>query len=324
MKKIVSSLLMFVGVFAAIIYSACNSSEKGAVKEPTTKEELGAMLFSDPILSQGNQVSCASCHIPQYAFADTSATSKGVDGKMGTRNSPSVMNLSSRIFFFHDGRAESMEQQAVGPIENPVEMNLPISEAVKKVNENENYKKYFNKIYNGKATHENMIDAIVAFEKTLETSNSPFDRFMHGDTTAISESAKRGQQIFNVKGKCFDCHFGPDFTGDEFRNIGLYNGKDLNDAGRSEITKNKSDIGKFKVPGLRNIAVTGPYMHNGMFKTLEEVIDYYNTPQQFVSGSINADSLLLKPLNLSVDEKSDLLAFLKSLTDDRFKTVQPK
>lgn len=301
---------------------ACGSSEKeNTIIAPTTKEELGKLLFSDPILSQNNQISCASCHIPEYAFSDTSALSIGVDGKIGTRNTPSAMNQNARSFFFHDGRAESLEEQAAGPIENPVEMNLPIAEAIKKLNNNKAYHEYFKTIYKKSPDRESILDAIASFERTLETSNSPFDRYMRGDSTAISESAKRGQEIFNVKGKCFDCHFGPDFTGDDFKNIGLYNGKELNDRGRSEITKNEADIGKFKVPGLRNIAVTAPYMHNGMFKTLTEVIDYYNTPTDFVKGAINLDTLIQKPLNLTTEEKNDLLEFLKTFTDDRFKTV---
>jgi cytochrome c peroxidase len=324
MKNQVKTIASISLMILILGYVACTSDNKTTVKEPLTKKELGEMLFSDPILSQGNQVSCASCHIPEHAFADTSATSKGVDGKRGTRNTPSAMNLAARNSFFHDGRSETLEDQAVGPIENPIEMNLPMAEAVKKLNASKLYVERFKNIYGERPKRENIIDAMVTFEKSLETSNSPFDRFMHDDTSAISESAKRGQKIFNIKGKCFDCHFGPDFTGDEFRNIGLYNGRELNDVGRFGITQKKEDIGKFKVPGLRNIAMTAPYMHNGMFKTLEEVIDYYDTPTQFVQGSINADSLLLKPLGLTVQEKSDLLEFLKSLTDERFKTVSKK
>lgn len=311
--------LLFI-IFCSLIVS-CSNNEKTSKTAPTTKEELGELLFFETLLSQNNKVSCASCHIPAYAFSDTSAVSKGVDGKTGTRNTPSAMNQNARSFFFHDGRAESLEEQAAGPIENPVEMNLPIAEAIKKLNENKEYHEYFNKIYNKSADRESILDAIAAFERTLETSNSPFDRYMKGDSTAISISAQRGQEIFNVKGKCFDCHFGPDFTGDDFKNIGLYNGKELNDRGRSEITKNDADIGKFKVPGLRNISVTAPYMHNGMFKTLTEVIDYYNTPTDFVKGGVNLDTLVQKPLNLTTQEKTDLLEFLKSLTDDRFKTI---
>lgn len=320
-------ILIFTGITLLFIMSCGSESGKTneqVRKEPATKEELGEMLFSDPILSQNNSISCASCHIPSHAFADTSAVSKGVDGRTGNRNTPSAMNLSARNFFFHDGRSKSLEDQAAGPIENPVEMNLPIAEAVRKLNADKNYTNYFKKIFKELPSRETLLDAIASFERTLETSNTPFDRFMKDDTGAISEAAKRGQKIFNIKGKCFDCHFGPDFTGDEFRNIGLYDGKKLNDAGRFIVTKDSSDIGKFKVPGLRNIAITGPYMHNGMFKTLKEVIDYYDTPSAFVKGSINTDSLLLKPLNLSVQEKSDLLEFLESFTDDRFKSTAKK
>ncbi|MDQ3046684.1 MAG: c-type cytochrome, partial [Bacteroidota bacterium] len=198
---------------------------------------------------------------------------------------------------------------------------IPISEIIRKLNENKYYSRFFQKIYQAPASKENLVDALASFERTLETGNTPFDRFMRDDTTAISESAKRGQIIFNKKGKCFDCHFGPDFTGDEFRNIGLYNGQDLNDAGRFEVTKDSTDLGKFKVPGLRNISVTAPYMHNGMFRTLKEVVDFYDKPEQFIKNSINTDTLLSKPLNLTADEKLDLIEFLKTLTDDRFKNT---
>jgi len=138
------------------------------------------------------------------------------------------------------------------------------------------------------------------------------------DTTGFGKSEQRGQVIFNEKGKCFDCHFGPDFTADQFRNIGLFNGKDLNDSGRFVVTRKLADLGKFKTPGLRNISVTAPYMHNGMHKTLREVIDYYNEPDKFVKNSINRDTLLIKPLNLTEVEKKDLENFLMSLTDRRF------
>jgi cytochrome c peroxidase len=134
----------------------------------------------------------------------------------------------------------------------------------------------------------------------------------------MSDDAVKGREIFMQKGKCFDCHFSPDFTGDEFRNIGLYNEKNFNDKGRFGQTLNPQDLGKFKVPGLRNVAVTAPYMHNGQFKTLREVIDYYDNPDAFVPNSINRDSLLARPLGLSEEEKSQLLAFLQALTDDRY------
>lgn len=302
-----------------IILFGCNSKQPETIKIPNTKEELGELLFFDPILSSTNKISCASCHIPEFAFSDTTSFSKGVDGKIGTRNTPSAMNQAARNLFFHDGRAQSLEEQAIGPIENPVEMNMPIYELIKKINASEFYVTQFKKLYNEKPSKENLSNAIALYERTLETSNSPFDNYMNGDETAINEAAKRGQLIFNEKGKCFDCHFGPDFTGDEFRNIGLYNGKELNDVGRFEVTKDSADIGKFKVPGLRNIAVTAPYMHNGMFHTLEEVIEYYTNPSLFVKNSINTDTLISKPTLLTNEEKLDLLSFLHTLTDKRFK-----
>jgi cytochrome c peroxidase len=225
------------------------------------------------------------------------------------------MNVMYRESYFWDGRAKTLEEQALFPIENPIEMNLKISEAVKRLNASTEYRSIFNLIYKEKPGKKNLADALAAYERTLETAITPFDAFAKGDSTAISESAKRGQLIFNFEGHCFDCHFGPDFTGDEFRNIGLYNEKNLNDAGRFDITKNENDKGKFKVPGLRNVAITGPYMHNGMFKTLREVIDYYSEPEKFVSGSINTDKITQNGFRLNELQKQDLEAFLISLTD---------
>lgn len=304
----------------ALIAVSCSAgSGEKQLKEPGSKEELGELLFHDSILSRGEQVSCASCHKPGFAFADTVAFSVGVDGIVGTRNTPSAMNMSARNFYFHDGRSETLEEQAGGPMENPNEMDIPLSLIVKKLNKHRQYRSFFVKIFGNKATKENLVEALAAYERTLETNNTAFDHFMNGeDTLAFSASAQRGREIFNEKGKCFDCHFGPDFTGDDFKNIGLFNGKNLNDSGRFLITRNPEDLGSFKVPGLRNIAVTKPYMHNGMFRTLKEVIDYYDRPDKFVPDAVNRDTSLAKPLNLTPQEKKDLEAFLLSLTDYRF------
>jgi cytochrome c peroxidase len=295
-------------------------NEQNMLKEPASSEELGKLLFFDPILSSTNKVSCASCHKPEHAFADNVPFSFGVDSLPGGRNTPSAMNLASRISFFHDGRADSLEQQAAGPIENPVEMNLPLTEAVNKLRAHKQYKNFFQKIYGKQPDKESLLKAIADFERTLETSDTPYDNYVNGsDTTHFSESAKRGRQVFLKKGKCFDCHFGPDFTGDDFRNIGLFDGKTLNDSGRYVISRQQNDLGRFKVPGLRNIAVTAPYMHNGMFKTLAEVIDYYDNPSAFVKNPVNRDTLLNAPLHLSSVEKKDLEEFLRSLTDQQFR-----
>lgn len=286
--------------------------------EPTDTIELGAMLFNDPILSSDQSVSCASCHIPAFAFSDTSALSKGVGGQLGTRNTPGITNMTAREHFFWDGRAATLEQQVIGPIENPVEMNLPIPIAIERLKAHPKYKRYFKHFYGRQVDKEALSNALASFIRTLETSNTPFDSYVNGNRSAMSESAIRGRLVFMKKGKCFDCHFTPDFTGDEFRNIGLFDGEKLNDTGRFDVTKKEEDKGKFKVPGLRNVALTAPYMHNGQFKTLREVIDYYDEPDKFGIHSIGRDTLLQRPLGLTETEKTDLEAFLRALTDKRF------
>jgi cytochrome c peroxidase len=313
--------IAFFLLFIIFGLNSCRNDQKQEkiLKEPASVEELGELLFHDSILSRGEQISCASCHKPQFAFADNVPFSFGVDSIKGGRNTPSSMNMSARNFYFHDGRSETLEDQAGGPMENPVEMDIPLSVIVRKLNNHKQYRAFFIKVFGTPANKQNLVEAIAAFERTLETNQSAFDLYNNEtDTTLFSASAKRGQIIFNEKGKCFDCHFGPDFTNDDFKNIGLFNGKDLNDSGRYIISRDPKDIGSFKVPGLRNIAITKPYMHNGMFKTLREVIDYYDQPDKIVSNSVNRDTLLSKPLELTEQEKLDLEAFLKSLTDRRF------
>jgi len=287
--------------------------------EPVSKAELGKLLFFDPILSSDSSVSCASCHKPQFAFADTSATSLGVGGTRGSRNTPSAMNVALQRNFFWDGRAGTLEEQALAPIENPVEMNLPVDKALQRLIENKNYQTYFRKIFNSDPDRSNLAGALAAFERTLETSESPFDKWkFFQDQHAVSDAVKRGFIVFNKKGKCIQCHFGANLALDEFRNIGLFNGRELNDSGRALISGKVQDAGKFKIAPLRNVAITAPYMHNGMFKTLKEVIEFYNDPGKVVPNAINRDSLLTKPLGLTDQEKTDLEAFLISLTDRSF------
>jgi len=292
-------------------------------KEPTTPAELGELLFSEKLLSSNKTVSCASCHLPQFAFADTMSMSRGVLGRMGRRNTPSSMNLRLQPAFFWDGRARTLEEQALKPIQDPAEMNLPIEEAVARLRKSRKYRDYFKKIYNSEPTKENLANALASFELTLETSDSPFDvwKFMD-DENAVAEDVKRGFAIFGTKGKCTSCHFGADFTSNEFRNIGLFDGKNFNDSGRYEVTKKLADIGRFKTPSLRNIALTAPYMHNGKFRTLKEVIEFYNDPSKVVPGGINRDTVLAKPLGLTDPERSDLEAFLNALTDSRFTKIR--
>jgi cytochrome c peroxidase len=301
---------------------AKSSSSTGASAVVSARTELGRKLFFDPILSRDRSISCASCHKPEHAFADNVRVSKGVGGTEGVRNTPSVMNSTARVSFFWDGRASSLDTQALLPIENPVEMALPIAQALERVNADPAYAHDFVELYGGPATARSLGAALAAFEKTLETPNSPYDRYQLGDDTALSEAARRGRLLFIDKANCASCHSGEDFTSDRFENIGLYNGKELNDRGRAAITGAARDEGTFKVPSLRNVAMTAPYMHNGMFASLRDVIDYYNDPERRVSGSINRDAELDKALHLTGSEIEDLQAFLESLTDDQFRAWQ--
>ena len=204
------------------------------------------------------------------------------------------------------------------PIQNTDEMGLPIAEAIKRLNESKTYKILFQQIFKQNPNTKNLAAAFAAYEQTLETIDSKFDDWSN-DIKKLSASEERGRQVFiSDKSKCFNCHRMEDFTTDEFKNIGLYNAKDLNDAGLYNITKKETDKGKFKTPGLRNIAVTAPYMHNGMFKTLEQVVAYYNDPGKIIKDPINIDDDLKQPLGLNEKEQKDLIAFLKTLTDKKY------
>ncbi|QEM02592.1 cytochrome-c peroxidase [Mucilaginibacter rubeus] len=312
MKKLGITLFML-GSILAFSQSAFRNTEM------LTAATLGRKLFFDPILSRTRKISCASCHKEEFAFSDTSAVSLGVHNRKGQRNTPSAMNMSLQVAFFWDGRATTLEQQALIPLQNPIEMDMPITTAIGRLQNNTSYSAAFQTVFHEAPNAANLAKALAAFERTLETRESPFDDWRLNDNeAAVSESAKRGFAIFNSKGRCIQCHFGPDFNDVEFRSIGLYDGKMLRDSGRAGVTKKENDLGRFKIGALRNIAITSPYMHNGMFRTLRQVIDYYNDPDKIVSHPINRDTLLNTPMSLTEQEKTDLESFLVSLTDKRF------
>jgi cytochrome c peroxidase len=286
---------------------------------PTTAIALGRQLFFDPILSGDHTVSCASCHKEQFAFADTAVLSPGVAGRHGPRNTPSAMNTRLQANFFWDGRAATLEEQALLPVANPLEMDLPIAVAVARLNQSTAYQAAFQRVFHEAPSARTLAKALAEFERSLETSESPLDDWRRNDNeAAVSASAKRGFALFNGKAGCVRCHFGPDFNNVEFRNIGLYDGQALADSGRAAFTKQAADLGKFKIGPLRNIALTPPYMHNGLFKTLRQVIDYYDDPDKVVPHARNRDALLAQPLGLTEQEKTDLESLLRSLTDKRF------
>lgn len=320
MRKIIFLVL----VTAAILVASFSFTRRSEPGFPQTPAALGKMLFFDPILSRHRTISCSSCHREKYAFADTSATSIGEGNKKGSRNAPSVMNVSGSGSFFWDGRAASLEEQALIPIANPAEMDLPVDSAVRRLNDNVQYARYFMAIFKEKPNAKNLGTAIAIFEKTLNTNNTPFEDWqVHDNESAVSASAKRGFLLFNGKARCAGCHFGGDFNngGIDYRNIGLFDGKQLQDSGRALLTRRPDDVGRFKIPNLRNVAITAPYMHNGIFRHLREVIEYYNDPDKVVPQAINRDPLLSSPLQLSENEKEDLENFLRTLTDKRFTTT---
>lgn len=283
-----------------------------------TRAALGKKLFFEPMLSADSSVSCSSCHRPAFAFADTVAFSAGIGGKLTRRNVPSVLNMKNRPYFFWDGRAHSLEEQALMPIQNPDEMGLPIAAAVQRLNQHPQYARLFQQCFHEPATAKNLGLALAAFEATLETVDSKFDDWSN-NVGKLTASEERGRQLFvGSKARCFECHSEEDFTDDSFKSIGLFNADELNDSGQYLITRRKADIAQFKVPGLRNVALTAPYMHNGMFRTLEEVIDYYVNPYRFVKNPQYMDPRIKRGLPLNDQDKKDLVAFLKTLSDRKY------
>ena len=276
------------------------------------KIELGKMLYFDPRLSTDGTVSCATCHNPIFGYSNGVPRSAGFKGQLGDRNSPTTLNRLYSTLQFWDGRSKSLEDQALGPVQNPVEMaNL---------NKLGGYKPYFQKAFGSEEiTADRVAMAIASFERTLLTGDSPFDRFQAGDQNAVSDAAKRGFTIFMSKGNCNECHPLPNFTDEKFHNIGVGMNKPKPDLGRFVVTKDEHDKGAFKTPTLRQIAETGPYMHDGSVTTLEEVVDIYNR-----GGEKNPYlDEKIKPLHLNKSERDDLVAFLKTLTGEAPKIEPP-
>jgi cytochrome c peroxidase len=313
-----------IGAPAAVVAPLGLPSVSAPQDNPVTVETiaLGRKLFYDPTLSANNTLSCASCHNPLQGFADGRKVSAGVEGKSGTRNAPTVLNAAYARIQFWDGRASSLEEQAAGPIANPVEMNQSHDVCVSKLNADPAYVAEFEKAFGpGAITIRKVQNAIASFERTLLSGNSAFDRYYFGgDKEAMDPAAIRGFSIFRdrTRGNCETCHSLQEksaiFSDGKFHNLGV--GVDgegtLTDLGRFDQTRVESDRGAFKTPTLRNVARTSPYMHDGSLKTLRGVVDFY-------AGGGNSNPWLdneMKPLNLSAKDRDDLVAFLESLTGD--------
>ena len=319
---------------------AAQIDRAGLAKNPLTraKIELGRQLYFDPRLSVDSTVSCASCHSPTEGYSANTKTGVGIRGQLGGRNSPVSFNRILSGPQFWDGRAESLEAQAVGPLQNPIEMGFTHEGVVKRLSEMPVYKKQFEKIF-GELSIDRVGQAIAAFERVLVTAPSPYDHneqlqsfaALDADDIAedqdlaakyaatkaaveaqpMSEEAKRGREIFfSEKGNCTACHVGANLADENYHNIGIGMDKPEPDVGRFAVTKDPADTGAFKTPTIRNVALSGPYMHDGSVATLEEVVEWYDKgghPNPHLSAKI-------RPLKLSAQEKADLVEFMKACT----------
>lgn len=320
-----------------------------------TRVELGRKLYFDETLSVDGTVACATCHDVTRSFTDRRPASEGVGGKVGRRNAPTTMNTAFLGTQFWDGRAPTLEAQAVLPITNPIEMGQPNNDAaVAAIADDPEYQKLFQAAYGRMPNMPDIGRAIAAFERTLIFLDSPFDRYVAGDRSAMSAAAVAGWELFNGKGRCATCHpislTNPIGTDNRFHNIGvsaraqnfdklaqqadallardasidqieeLALETDANQLGRFNVTRNRSDIGSFRTSQVRNIGITAPYMHDGTMQTLWDVMDHYNKggePHLYLDGGI-------EPLALSETEIDQLVAFMFALTDDRFAELNKK
>jgi cytochrome c peroxidase len=322
---------------------------------PQTPEKiaLGKKLFFDGRLSADGTVACATCHDPARAFTDGRPASIGIDGRVGQRNAPTVLNALYNKTQFWDGRATTLEEQAELPIINPVEMGQTnVQAAVAQIQNIKEYQEAFTNVFGRPPNGQDLIRAIASYERTLLSFNSPFDRFIAGDANAIDDSAKRGWKLYNGQARCNKCHALTDnqpnltsFTDNDFHNIGIGiirhqvvplarqalqlvnsgNSAEVDRAaiqsemsvlGRYLVTKKEPDIASFKTPNLRNVLITAPYFHDGSQETLWDVMDHYNKGDGVQNPFLDED---IQPLALSENDINDLVSFLASLTSDDYK-----
>ena len=327
---------------------------------PTTPAAvaLGKKLFFESRLSGDGAVSCASCHNPARAFTDGRPTSIGIKGCVGQRNAPTILNAMYNKFQFWDGRAGSLEQQAAFPITNPCEMgSTTVAAATSRIAADGAYQQAFTSAYRRRPNQQDLLNALAAYERSLVSFNSPFDRFIVGDRNAISPSAQRGWSLFNSKARCHLCHAVTDtkpdpalMTDNDFHNIGIgiirHNvvalaqkaqrqiasgqlqqvdtaaiNSELSVLGRFLLTKASADTASFKTPGLRNVMITAPYFHDGSQQTLWDVVDHYNKGDGIKNPWLDTD---MQPLALTEPEIDDLVAFMASLTSPQYKTLGDK
>jgi cytochrome c peroxidase len=278
-----------------------------------TRVSLGKQLFTDKRLSADQTVSCAKCHSAKHAFTNGLAMAKGVGGRQIARNVPTLINVGYRRSLFWDGRKKTLEEMSRGAVEHPAVIDMTPEELTDRLRSIPEYVDLFQKEFGSPPTAETFALALAAYQRSLVSNDTPFDRFARGDENALSESARRGYFIFRDKANCVTCHSGPDFADGAFRFIGVgWNGKAYKDPGRAKVTGRPGEAGRFRVAPLRELVWTAPYMHDGSLKTLEEVVDFYDK-----NGPPGKRTDLHGPLKLTDQEKKDLVEFLRSLSSER-------
>ncbi|UYQ94480.1 cytochrome-c peroxidase [Chitinophaga horti] len=307
-------------------------AEDSSLKEMAA---LGKMLFFEPRLSGSNQISCATCHEPELGWSNGRTTGIGHDHALGERNVPSLFNVWQYKSFFWDGRVNSLEKQVLAPLSNDIEMHeLPgaLGEELARIPE---YKQRFKSVFGGKTIElEHVAEALAMYEKTITSRRAPFDAFVSGRYNAMSDQQVLGMHIFRTKARCMNCHNGPFFTDNKFHNIGLaYYQRKFQDLGLYNITHKKEDVGRFRTPSLRDVALTRPYMHNGLFDDLEGIVSLYNAggartkrkDSQIGDTLFPETSTILKPLGMTVQEREAVVAFLHAIsTSTSYRVPRPQ
>ncbi|SEN21802.1 cytochrome c peroxidase [Mesobacillus persicus] len=281
------------------------------VDNPMEQEvlELGRILFFDSRLSGNNEISCATCHDPEKGYGDDRPTFEKVDGDDGARNSPTIINSGYYSTYFWDGRASSLEEQALGPIQNPDEMDQSLDELLIELRAVKGYEDLFASAFEDGITENNIAKALAAFQRLIVVKDTPYDQFLNGDPEALTDQEVRGLNLFAGKAFCSTCHNGENLSDNQYYNIGI----NTDDVGRFAVTGDESDIGRIRTPSLYGITHTEPYMRDGSLATLEEVIDYYDRGGDGHPNTSFFMKQFMNPLGLTEEEKDDLLAFLEVL-----------
>ncbi len=298
-----------------IVLTACNLRNQNSISvikisQLSDTAKLGRQLFFDRRLSVNNTISCATCHNPKYGFTDRLKKSRGVYDRSAFRNSPTILNVNQQLTFMFDGAVPTLEQQVLIPLQDHREMGITIGQLIAKLSRIKTYQNQSNKLFHRSLDAFVLTRSIAAFERTLSSHSSHFDAFYAGNQNALTDLQKAGWRIFSEKLTCTKCHPAPNFTNNKMENNGLYANYN-NDSGRFRITGDSNDIGKFKVPTLKNCAITFPYMHDGSIETLEKVIEHYSKGGKHSQNQ----NKFIRRFELTPSEKKSLIHFLNSLTD---------